>query len=106
MKIDELATQAEKLKLGQRDLDDIRASDVFVQFNYDEHYIGDRTCGRHVELGIAIAMNKPIIVVGQSRTVFHGFAKLVIPISLMTEHGLLYGVYILSESIRVCHQER
>src|SRR5216117_310723 len=100
-KADEQLSIDEKRYFGQRDIDDIIDADLFVQFNYAEHYENDRTCGRHHELGMAIVLHKPIIIVGENRSVFHGFARITIPGHMVRDYGDNYAISMLAESVRV-----
>lgn len=53
------------------DEDDVRRSDILVLFAESEN-VGERGGGgRHVEFGIAYALGKRIIVVGDRENVFH-----------------------------------
>jgi hypothetical protein len=55
---------------ARRDLGDVAAADVLVALNPPEwHERG--TGGRHVELGFALAMWKPIVLVGEISNIFH-----------------------------------
>lgn len=57
-------------KHAQADLRDIRESDLLVLFT--AAYVGtEGGGGRHVETGIALALNKPVLVVGEPENVFH-----------------------------------
>jgi len=49
------------------DLDDIREADVVVSFTTGAHARG----GRHAEFGIAVALDKGLILVGPREHVFH-----------------------------------
>jgi len=53
-----------------QDLEDIRAADVVVVYNPPEACAVGRG-GRHVETGFALALDKPIVVVGARGNVFH-----------------------------------
>lgn len=55
---------------ARRDIDDIERSDVFLFFSLDPEQ-PTRRGGRHVELGLAIAMKKRIIVIGPRENIFH-----------------------------------
>lgn len=57
-------------RLAQDDWEDIHASDAVIVFT------GDKTPGRarggyHVEFGIALALGKPVAIVGPRENVFH-----------------------------------
>src|SRR5882672_5565887 len=77
-KADEQLTQAQKRPFADRDLRQIRQADFFIQWNLREHYENDRTCGRHIEFGFAVAMGKLIILIGESRSVFHSYADVIV----------------------------
>lgn len=57
-------------EFARRDVDDIARADAFVFFSLDPEQPTKRG-GRHVELGIALAMKKRIIVVGPRENIFH-----------------------------------
>lgn len=64
-------SEEERARWAQEDLADIDAADYFIVFNV-EAWHGRGTGGRHVELGYAIARNKIIIYVGQTKeNLFH-----------------------------------
>ena len=80
LKCDEVASQSERFKLADRDLGQLDLADVVLFVNFAEHYHNDRTCGRHVELGYAIAgrrrTGRPTILhYGDTRSVFHAYAN-------------------------------
>lgn len=56
--------------IAVQDLEDIRAADVVVVYNPPEACAIGRG-GRHVETGYALALGKPIVVVGTRGNVFH-----------------------------------
>lgn len=56
--------------IAVQDLEDIRAADVVVVYNPPEACAIGRG-GRHVETGFALALGKPIVVVGARGNVFH-----------------------------------
>lgn len=51
------------------DLDDLRSSDCLIVFS-ETPDVGYTTGGRHVELGLAIALHKPVCVIGPRENVF------------------------------------
>ena len=57
--------------VAARDLSDIRHSDVIVTFS--ERPGGEQKSrgGRHVELGVALALQKPVVMVGDGEHIFH-----------------------------------
>jgi nucleoside 2-deoxyribosyltransferase len=52
------------------DLEDVAEADILLAFNPDE-FRNSGTGGRHVELGYAIALKKPILLIGERTNVFH-----------------------------------
>jgi hypothetical protein len=58
--------QLEAAAAAKRDIDDLRTADVLVAFTGR----GGRG-GRHVELGIALERNLPVVIVGPIEHVFH-----------------------------------
>ena len=56
--------------LAQRDIEDIKRADIFLTFTESEsgRYPSG---GRHVEFGMAMALHKPILIVGPKENVFH-----------------------------------
>ena len=57
-------------KAARRDLTDVARCDVLIAYN-PSGWENTGTGGRHVELGYAIALMKPIILVGARSNVFH-----------------------------------
>ncbi len=53
------------------DLEDIGNADVFVAFT-EQPSAGYTSGGRHVEAGYAIALGKPVLVVGPRENIFYG----------------------------------
>ena len=67
--------------IAKRDIQDIRQAEIFIGL------IGDTLShgGRDTELGVAIALNKPIFLLGNRQQVFH-----VLPcVTLVTSFGEL-----------------
>lgn len=58
----------EKAEIALENLDDVRACDVLVLFN--DHTPGASRGGKFVELGMAIALDKRLIIVGERSSVF------------------------------------
>lgn len=55
---------------ARKDLDDVAAADLLLAFNPDGW--GEKgTGGRHVEFGYALALGKPILLVGERTNIFH-----------------------------------
>lgn len=71
-KADTPAELAEKAAMfAQEDIDDIKRSDVLIAFTESPDVVGGASRGgRHVELGLAIALNKRIVVIGHRENVF------------------------------------
>lgn len=67
------------------DLDDIRAADLFVVYKPRETH-GRTTGGHHVEFGYALALGKPIVLMGEPENVFH-----VHPAVQVVDPGLSVG---------------
>lgn len=63
-------SDAERQAIITMDLDDLTTSDVVVAFSLPEQH-GWGTGGRHVELGYAMAVGKPIVLVGKHENLFH-----------------------------------
>jgi nucleoside 2-deoxyribosyltransferase len=63
-------TPADAQRWLQHDLDDLRAADVCLAWSFPCQH-GHGTGGRHVELGYALALQKPILLIGSRENVFH-----------------------------------
>jgi len=63
-------TDETKSNYALKDWWDIGACDVFVFFAEDQDNQPPRG-GRHVEFGIALALGKPIVVIGDPENIFH-----------------------------------
>ncbi len=57
-------------KWARRDLYDVASCDVFVLLN-PQDWASRGTGGRHVECGYALALNKPIVLLGARTNIFH-----------------------------------
>lgn len=55
---------------AQDDVEDLMASDIVISFSEEPRSTHSRG-GRHVEFGMALALNKQIIVVGPRENIFH-----------------------------------
>ncbi|MDA0256112.1 MAG: nucleoside 2-deoxyribosyltransferase [Chloroflexi bacterium] len=55
-------------ELAQADIDDVRRADALVAFAGDSDGGGG---GRHVELGVALALERLVVVVGTPEHLFH-----------------------------------
>ena len=53
-----------------RDLEEIKAANIFILFSESDQ-TANRRGGRHVEHGYALALGKPILVVGPRENIFH-----------------------------------
>lgn len=58
---------------ARKDLDDVAAADVLLALNPDG-WEERGTGGRHVELGYALALGKPVLLVGERSNIFHHLA--------------------------------
>ena len=67
-------SQERRRECAEIDLEDIRAADVFVLVNLGEH-ANSGTGGRHVELGYALGIGKPVVVSGERTNVFHSIPQ-------------------------------
>lgn len=67
-------TPADLARCAIEDLDDIEAADVFVTFT-ETPDVGYTSGGRHVELGFALALNIPVLIVGPRENVFHDLVE-------------------------------
>lgn len=67
---DDAGAGARLAAIAAQDLDDIRAADIVVVYNPPEACAVGRG-GRHVETGFALALDRPIVVVGARGNVFH-----------------------------------
>ena len=63
-------TAAQHAALAWRDVQDINEADVVVVNNPTDFFHAG-TGGRHVEFGYALAMHKPLILLGRPSNVFH-----------------------------------
>lgn len=57
-------------KFAQDDYDDVASADMLVAFTEAENTPGRSRGGRHVELGIALALGKTVVVVGPHENIF------------------------------------
>ena len=71
---------------AEKDLEDVRAADALIAFN-PPGYENKGTGGRHVEFGYAVALLKPIILLGAVSHIFHLLPG-VVPVDNHTQ--LLY----------------
>lgn len=61
----------------ERDLSDLQAADVFVALSLPSQH-GWGSGGRHVEFGYALALNKPIVLVGKQENLFHWHESVIV----------------------------
>ncbi len=71
------STEAEKARYALEDLEDIRTADALIAFNPPDHHRSGRG-GRHVELGYALALAKPVVIVGARENVFHWHPEVLV----------------------------
>lgn len=64
------AAEEKRIQFAQEDFDDLLNADCCISFTEPPRSSNSRG-GRHVEFGIALAMNKLVIVVGTRENVFH-----------------------------------
>lgn len=60
----------ERTLTALKDVEDIKGSDAMLFFAEDPNAQPPRG-GRHVEFGMALALNKPIYVIGAEENIFH-----------------------------------
>jgi hypothetical protein len=70
------------------DLDDLRSSDCLILFSEGPD-VGYTTGGRHVELGLAIALHKPVCVIGPRENVFFYLPQICFADDLHTALAML-----------------
>lgn len=58
-------------------LEDVTEADVLVLVQSETQH-RDTTGGHHVEFGAALMLDKPILLIGQPRNVFHGHALVTV----------------------------
>lgn len=63
------AADAERERFAKEDLEDLIACDMCVSLMEEPR--GNGRGGRHVEFGIAIGLDKRLVIVGPRETVFH-----------------------------------
>lgn len=57
--------EADLDRYAEMDIEDVRSCDLLVLFS------GGGRGGRHVETGVALALGKPVLVVGERENIFH-----------------------------------
>lgn len=64
------AVEHERVRFAQEDLEDLLAADWVISFTEKPRSSNSRG-GRHVEFGIALALEKVLVVIGYRENVFH-----------------------------------
>jgi len=67
---DENLSPRQAAAFAARDIADLKAADVLIAFTEEPRVANFPRGGRHVELGMAIALGKQVIVVGHRENVF------------------------------------
>lgn len=70
-------TAAEASAAAVMDVEDVLEADVLVAFAERPLSRDDVRGGRHVELGVALAVGKPVVLVGRPEHVFHSHPGVV-----------------------------
>lgn len=86
---------------AQEDLKDVMQSDAFVYFSDHCSY------GKNIEFGVALAMAKPIYIIGPHRSVFHYLPNVIEQfvnveefIAYLTQHGRVLSPVLRFHSTR------
>lgn len=66
-----VACPAQQAAWAEEDIEDIEAADVLLTITEDPGVAGAGRGGRHVELGVALGMDMPVLLVGPTEHVFH-----------------------------------
>lgn len=69
--LDDSATVEDRARLAMEDLEDVVRADVVLSFTDGPQSAGKGRGGRHVELGIALALGKRVLLIGPPENVFH-----------------------------------
>lgn len=64
------AKESERIRFAKEDWEDLINADICISFTEEPRSTNSRG-GRHVEYGIALALNKRCIIVGWRENVFH-----------------------------------
>ncbi len=72
-------SDSEVQRLVGRDLADVAIADTLVMFVPNQDVLFGHTGGRHVEVGFALALEIPVIVVGLPENIFHRGACVIVP---------------------------
>lgn len=78
---------------ANHDLEDIAASDILVLVHYPE-FAKEGTGGKHFECGYAVALGKPVFVVGQPTSVFHHLKDEVWVVDTVEDAALLAATLV------------
>lgn len=65
-----VADYQERIRFAQEDKADLESSDCVISFTEEPRKTNIRG-GRHVEFGMALALNKRVLVIGHRENVFH-----------------------------------
>lgn len=65
---------ADQANFAQEDLREIRQADMFLVFT-DKPGRGGSRGGKHVEMGFALAIGKPIVIIGPLENIFYSWAS-------------------------------
>lgn len=68
---DDVATDEDRRRLATEDMCDLWDADIVLNFTEPVRKMNNSRGGRHVEMGLALAWNKAIILVGPRENVFH-----------------------------------
>lgn len=68
---DDVLETADAVRFAREDVEDLYASDIVISFTEQPRIPSATRGGRHVEFGLALALNKQCIVVGPRENVFH-----------------------------------
>lgn len=63
-------SEIENQQYAEEDVDDLNSADMCIFFMEQPRELNDSRGGRHVELGMAIALNKYIVLIGPRENVF------------------------------------
>jgi hypothetical protein len=61
---------------GQEDFTDVVRANVFIAFSEEPNAPGRQRGGRHVEFGIALALDIPILIIGPQENIFHHLPRI------------------------------
>jgi nucleoside 2-deoxyribosyltransferase len=78
----------ERVRFAQEDLADIQACDIVIMRS-DPSFFRSGRGGRHVELGLAIAWGKRIVLVGERENVFHWLPQIDLVHSIASAISIL-----------------